>query len=113
MMNIILQRVSLQASPEALFDTYLDSKKHAAVIGRKVTIKRAVGARFVAFDGIIAFDCTRCSRTGCISRITAGSIGWLRDSEPDGCTRLHGLRQHHDSQWRLLQVPQLRRHQRL
>ncbi len=76
MMNIILQRVSLQASPEALFDTYLDSKKHAAVIGRKVTIKRAVGARFVAFDGIIAFDCTRCSRTGCISRITAGSIGW-------------------------------------
>ncbi len=51
MPKTIQQTVTLNASPEALFDTYLDSKRHAAVIGSKVSISRDVGRSFTAFDG--------------------------------------------------------------
>lgn len=53
MANMIRQTVTLNASPEELFSTYLDSKKHAAVIGDKVAISRKVGARFTAFGGML------------------------------------------------------------
>ena len=36
-------------SPKELFDTYMDSKKHAAAIGAPVSISRKVGSRFTAF----------------------------------------------------------------
>jgi activator of HSP90 ATPase len=51
MAKTIRQTVTLTASPEALFETYLDSEKHAAVIGGKVSISRKAGATFTAFDG--------------------------------------------------------------
>jgi len=54
MAKIIQQTVRFKASPEELFDTYLDSKKHAAVIGSPVSISRKVGGKFVAFDGMIS-----------------------------------------------------------
>lgn len=38
-------------SPGELFNIYLDSKKHAAVIGSKVSISKKVGERFTAFNG--------------------------------------------------------------
>ncbi len=53
MTRAIVQRIRLNAPPDALFDTYLDSKRHAAVTGRKVSITRKAGTRFQAFDGII------------------------------------------------------------
>lgn len=53
MANIIQQTVTLKASPKALFDTYLDARKHAAVIGDKVSIRRKVGAMFTAFGGTL------------------------------------------------------------
>ena len=54
MAKIIQQTVRFKASPEELFRTYLDSKKHAAVIGDRVSISRKVGGKFVAFDGMIS-----------------------------------------------------------
>ena len=51
MASVIQQTVTFKASPQELFRTYLDSKKHAAVIGDKVSISRKVGAPFTAFDG--------------------------------------------------------------
>jgi uncharacterized protein YndB with AHSA1/START domain len=42
---------SLPASPDVLFDMYLDPAAHAAVIGAPVTIGAHAGAEFRAFDG--------------------------------------------------------------
>lgn len=53
MAKTIQQTVKLTASPEELFNTYLDSKKHAAVIGSTVSIGRRVGGKFMAFDGMV------------------------------------------------------------
>lgn len=51
MENVIRQSVRFKASPEALFNIYLDSKKHGAAIDDKVSIGRKVGATFTAFNG--------------------------------------------------------------
>lgn len=53
MTTVIQQRVRLRASPEALWDSYLDSKRHAALTGRKVIISRKAGTKFSAFAGMI------------------------------------------------------------
>ena len=47
----IRQSVTLNASPEELYETFLDSKKHAAVTGAPTKIDRKVGGRFTAFNG--------------------------------------------------------------
>ncbi|MCI0428190.1 MAG: SRPBCC domain-containing protein [Nitrospiraceae bacterium] len=53
MANIIHQTVSFTASPAALFNIYLDSKKHGAAIDDRVSIGRKAGARFTAFSGML------------------------------------------------------------
>jgi activator of HSP90 ATPase len=50
MSRVIEQSVHLPVSARELFDTYLESGKHAA-IGGTVTVSREVGAEFSAFDG--------------------------------------------------------------
>ncbi len=44
---------SLPASPEKLFDMYLDAEMHAAVTGAPVSIGAYAGAEFRAFDGAL------------------------------------------------------------
>ena len=53
MTKAIQQTVTLKASAAELFDTYLDAKKHAAVIGSKVSISVKEGKPFRAFDGML------------------------------------------------------------
>lgn len=53
MANVINQKVSFTASPAALFNIYLDSKKHGAAIDDTVTISRKVGGKFTAFGGML------------------------------------------------------------
>jgi len=53
-MNIIKQSVRFNASPESLFDAYLDSRMHSAIVGRKVSISKVVGGRFTAFNGMLS-----------------------------------------------------------
>ena len=50
MSNTAIQSVTFfGVSPKQLYDTYLDSKKHAAAIGDKATIVPKVGGTFSAF----------------------------------------------------------------
>ena len=44
---------SLPASPNILFDMYLDPKSHAAVTGAPVSIGAYAGAEFRAFNGML------------------------------------------------------------
>ena len=53
-MNIIRQSVQFNAVPDSLFDAYLDSRKHAAIVRSKVSISKAAGRRFTAFDGMLS-----------------------------------------------------------
>ena len=53
-MNVIKQSVRFNASPESLFDAYLNSRKHAAIVGSRVSISKTVGKKFTAFDGILS-----------------------------------------------------------
>ena len=45
---------SLPASPERLYDMYLNPEEHAAFTGAPVSISPAPGAAFHAFDGILS-----------------------------------------------------------
>jgi len=49
----ITQTVSIKASPESVYDAYMDSKKHAAFTGSTAKMSSAVGGKFTAWDGYI------------------------------------------------------------
>lgn len=51
MAKTIQQTVTLPASPRALYDIYMDARKHAAAVGSPVAISRRVGGTFRAFGG--------------------------------------------------------------
>lgn len=51
MAKTIVQSAKFRASPAALFELYIDSKKHSAAIGSKATVSRRPGGRFSAFGG--------------------------------------------------------------
>jgi hypothetical protein len=51
MTKAIQQSVRFKASPETLFDTYLDSKKHSAATGGNARMSRKAGGSFVARNG--------------------------------------------------------------
>ena len=51
--NVILA-ASLPATPDRLFDMYLDPRSHADFTGASVTISPHAGTPFSAFDGILS-----------------------------------------------------------
>jgi len=51
MTKTIEQSVRLAATPEELFDTYLDSKLHSAVTGGQAKMSRKVDGKFTAWGG--------------------------------------------------------------
>lgn len=54
MTKAIQQGVEFAASPERLFEIYIDSKKHSTATGAKATVSRKVGGKFTAFDGMLS-----------------------------------------------------------
>ena len=54
MIKVIQQTVTFPASPEQLFEIYIDSKKHSAATGAKATVSRKAGGKFTAFDGMLS-----------------------------------------------------------
>lgn len=50
-MPTIHQSITLNASPDQLFDSFLDSRKHGKIIGLKAKISKKTGAKFSLFDG--------------------------------------------------------------
>jgi activator of HSP90 ATPase len=53
MTPVIQQTVRFRTTPHALFELYLDSKKHSKSTGMTARINRKVGGRFRAFDGML------------------------------------------------------------
>ena len=53
MTEAIQQSVEFDATPQALFDLYIDSKKHSQATGGRAKISRRVGGAFSAFDGAL------------------------------------------------------------
>ena len=53
MPRTLIQAATLPASPERLFDMYLDPKSHAAFTGSPVEISEKPGSAFRAFDGAL------------------------------------------------------------
>ena len=51
MPKTLQQKVSFRASPGALFDIYLNSRKHTAATGATAKMSRSVGGRFMAHAG--------------------------------------------------------------
>jgi activator of HSP90 ATPase len=49
----IKQKVVIPASPQEVYDAYVDPKKHSAFTESKATGKALVGGKFTAWDGYI------------------------------------------------------------
>ena len=49
----IRQSVTFKASPHAVYEALMDSRKHSRVTGAKAKISRKVKGRFTAYDGYI------------------------------------------------------------
>ena len=50
----IIMAASLPATPDTLFDMYLDAETHASFTGMPVTLERHAGGVFRAFDGMLS-----------------------------------------------------------
>jgi activator of HSP90 ATPase len=53
MMPVIQQTVRFRTTPHALFEIYLNSKKHSQSTGMPARISRKIGGRFRAFNGAL------------------------------------------------------------
>lgn len=54
MTKTIQQSVEFPVSPERLYEIYTNSKKHSAATGGRATVSAKAGAKFRAFDGMLA-----------------------------------------------------------
>ncbi len=52
-MKTIIHKVKFKASPQEVFNLFLDSKKHSEATGAKATANRKIGGSFTAWDGYI------------------------------------------------------------
>jgi activator of HSP90 ATPase len=59
MRSVIFQSIVLPASPETLFDMYLDPVAHAAFTGSPVEIGSETGDAFNAFGGVLTGEMLR------------------------------------------------------
>jgi len=52
--TILTQKATIPASPEEVYEAFVDPKKHSAFTGSKATGKAKVGGKFTAWDGYIS-----------------------------------------------------------
>jgi activator of HSP90 ATPase len=50
-MKTIKQAVTIKSSPHAVFEAFMDSKRHSKFTGDKAVISRKVSGKFTAFNG--------------------------------------------------------------
>jgi len=50
----IIQKVVIPASPEEVYDAFIDARKHSEFTGSKATCDPTVGGKFTAWDGYIS-----------------------------------------------------------
>ena len=51
--KVISQVVTIKATPHAVYEALMDSKKHAEFTGSRASISRNVGGKFTAYNGYI------------------------------------------------------------
>jgi activator of HSP90 ATPase len=86
-MKTIEQTVTFDAKPLAVYNLYMDAKKHAAAIGGAVKVAKRVGSKFSAWDDycwgkILHFD------PGTLIVQTWRASDWKK-SDPDSILILH------------------------
>jgi activator of HSP90 ATPase len=54
MSKVIKQTVTFKASPHEVYESLMDSRKHAAFSNSKASISRKIGGKFNAYDNYIA-----------------------------------------------------------
>jgi len=52
--STIRQKILIPASPEEVYEAFMDAKKHSAFTGSKATCDPNVGGKFTAWDGYIS-----------------------------------------------------------
>ncbi len=53
MAKILKQKVTFKVSPDVVYETLMDSKKHSQMTGGKASISQKVAGKFSAYDGYI------------------------------------------------------------
>jgi activator of HSP90 ATPase len=53
-LTIIKQKVVIPATPDEVYDAFMDPKKHSEITGSKATVSPRVGGKFTAWDGYIS-----------------------------------------------------------
>ena len=53
-LTTLTQKVTIPASPEEVYEAFVDPKKHSEFTGSKATGKPKVGEKFTAWDGYIS-----------------------------------------------------------
>ena len=51
--STITQKVIIKASPDEVYEAFMDPKKHTKFTGSKATGKSTIGSKFTAWDGYI------------------------------------------------------------
>ncbi len=52
--STIRQKILISASPEEVYEAFMDAKKHSAFTGSKATCDSKIGGKFTAWDGYIS-----------------------------------------------------------
>ncbi len=52
--GVVKQKIVIPASPDEVYEAFMNAKKHTAFTGSKATISSRVGAEFIAWDGYIS-----------------------------------------------------------
>lgn len=86
-MKTIVQQVKFKASPEKLYDLYMDSKKHTAAVGSPAKVSKKPGSDFMAWDGFITGKMLAATPKSFVAQTWRGS-DW-RASDPDSLLVLH------------------------
>jgi activator of HSP90 ATPase len=53
-LTILKQKVVIPATPDEVYDAFMDPKKHSEFTGSKATVSPRVGGKFTAWDGYIS-----------------------------------------------------------
>lgn len=86
-MKTIVQQVKFKATPEKLYDIYMDSKKHGAATGSKANVSKKPGSDFMAWDGFITGKLLATVPKSFVAQTWRGS-DWTKD-DPDSILILH------------------------
>ena len=87
MATTIRQTVQFDATPHAVFEALMDSKKHSAFTGSKASMSRKVGGKISAWDGYIEGKNLRIEKDKVI--VQSWRTTEFKASDPDSQVMFH------------------------